>query len=235
MKTIGLIGGMSCESSAEYYRLINNSVRQKLGGLNSAKIILNSLNFQEIADLQKIGDWNKLQECINQAGLNLQKAGADCVLICTNLMHKCAQELQEALSLPLIHIADACGELMQEQGVNQILLLGTIYTMEEDFYSQRLETKYGIKTIIPDKDDRKIISDIIYQELCQGIINPNSKNEYLRIINKSQDRGAQAALLACTEIPLLVQNGEAEIPLYETTAIHANKAVEFALANLPGS
>ena len=230
MKTIGLIGGMSCESSAEYYRLINQGIRERLGGLNSAKIIMNSLNFQEIANLQKIGDWDKLQERINQAGVSLENAGADCILICTNLMHKCAAGLEEATSLPLIHIAEACGEVMQLQKISKILLLGTIYTMEEDFYSERLKNNFGIEAIIPSPEDRKIVNDIIYGELCQGIINPSSKKEYLRIINESMDNGAEAALLACTEIPLLVKNNEAKIPLFDTTKIHAEKAVEFALS-----
>lgn len=229
MKTIGLIGGMSCESTAEYYKLINHSVRNELGGLNSAKIILNSLNFQEIVNLQRSGDWSKLQEIINEAGLILEKAGADCILICTNLMHKCAPGLEAVLNVPLIHIADACGELMKSQGVSKILLLGTIYTMEEDFYSDRLKQKFGIETIIPGLQDRKIIHNIIFDELCCGIITGASKQEYLRIINQSSQDGAQAALLACTEIPLLVRHGEAKIPLLETTMIHAEKASCFAM------
>ncbi len=229
MKTIGLIGGMSCESSAEYYKLINEYVRAKLGGLNSAKIILNSLNFQEIADLQHLGKWDQLQNIINEAGLSLQKAGADCVLICTNLMHKCAPGLESVIDIPLIHIVDTCGEALKKQNINKVLLLGVIYTMEDSFYSDRLKAKFNIETITPCPSDRKIISDIIYNELCQGIITEASKQEYLRIIKQSTREGAEAALLACTEIPLLIKDGEAEMPLFETTKIHALKAAEYAL------
>ena len=230
MKTIGLIGGMSCESSAEYYRLINESIREKLGGLNSAKIIMNSLNFQEIADLQKIGDWDKLQEHINQAGISLERAGADCILICTNLMHKCAPGLEMATTIPLIHIADACGEIIRSRGLDKILLLGTVYTMEESFYSDRLANNFNIQTIIPEQADRVEINRIIYEELCRGIVKEASKQTYLEIINRSVEQGAQASLLACTEIPLLIKDGEATIPLFETTKIHAGKACEFALS-----
>lgn len=231
MKTIGLIGGMSCESSAEYYKLINEYVREKLGGLNSAKIVMDSLNFQEIADLQHSNQWDKLQEIINNSGSNLEKAGADFILICTNLMHKCAPSLETKCNIPLIHIADACGEAMQSKGVSKVLLLGAIYTMEESFYSDRLKSNFNIETVIPSPEDREIVSDIIYNELCQGIFTEASKQEYLRIINKAADEGVEAAILACTEIPSLIKDGEAKIPLFETTTIHANKAAELALSN----
>jgi len=229
MKVIGLIGGMSCESSAEYYKGINKAIQAHLGGLSSAKLILNSLNFQEIYELQKSGNWTRLQEIIIQAGQSLERAGADCVLICTNLMHKYASELKKNISIPLIHIAKASGELMQAQGIKKILLLGTIYTMEEDFYAKVLLDNFGIETIIPSPEDRIIVSNIIYEELCKGVIRPESRQEYLRIINKAPQEGASAALLACTEIPLLLKNGDANIPLFETTQIHIDKAVEFAL------
>lgn len=232
MKTIGLIGGMSCESSAEYYRIINHAIREKLGGLNSAKLIMNSLNFQEIADLQHKGDWESLQNIINEAGMNLERAGTDCVLICTNLMHKCAPGLEASVQIPLIHIADACGEVMKSRSIEKVLLLGAIYTMEDSFYSERLKDKYGIEVIIPSPEDRKTVSDIIYDELCLGKFKESSKEKYLEIINKSVEDGAQAALLACTEIPSLVQDGEAQIPLLETTSIHALAAVDFALEDL---
>jgi aspartate racemase len=231
MKTIGLIGGMSCESSAEYYRLINESIRERLGGLNSAKVIMNSLNFQDIADLQHSGDWDRLQEIINEAGLSLERAGADCILICTNLMHKCAPGLELAVQIPLIHIADACGEVIKSKNINKILLLGTIYTMEGDFYIERLKEKFDIDAIIPNLTDRQVINSIIYEELCKGTIKDSSKQEYLRVVNSAEENGAKAALLACTEIPLLIKNGEANIPLFETTKIHAEKAVDFALAS----
>lgn len=229
MKTIGLIGGMSCESSAEYYRLINELIRNELGGLNSAKIIMNSLNFQEIADLQHANDWAKLQEIINDAGQSLEKAGADCILICTNLMHKCAPGLEVVVEIPLIHIVDACAEAIKAKGLTKILLLGTIYTMEEGFYTDRLKEKYNITAYIPNLNDRKIVSNIIYDELCKGIIKDESKQEYLRIVHQAASEGIEAALLACTEIPLLISDGEAKIPLLETTLIHANTACKFAL------
>ncbi len=228
LKTIGLIGGMSCESSAEYYRLINEYIRTKLGGLNSAKIIMNSLNFQEIADLQRLGKWDELQNIINQAGLSLEKAGVDCAALCTNLMHKCAPILETTLKVPFIHIVDSCAEALLAKKINKVLLLGAIYTMEENFYSDRLKNKFNIETIIPSPEDRKIISDIIYQELCQGRITKTARQEYLRIINLSANNGAQAALLACTEIPLLIKDGDADIPLFETTKIHAATIAEFA-------
>lgn len=229
MKTIGLIGGMSWESSLEYYSIINQQVKEKLGGLHSAKSLMNSLDFDLIEKLQQQEKWDELTSIMIKAAQGLEKGGADFVLICTNTMHKMAEDVQDNINIPLLHIADTTAERIKEKDLKKIGLLGTNFTMEEDFYKGRLTNKHGLEIIVPKKEDRQIIHQIIYQELCLGQIKPSSKDQYIEIINKLVDSGAEAVILGCTEIPLLVQQEDVNIPLFDTTSIHAETAVEFAL------
>jgi aspartate racemase len=231
MKKIGLLGGMSWESTIEYYRIINSEVRKRTSPEVSAKIILNSMNFKEIADLQHAGKWEELYDIMAEAALELENAGAKSIFICTNLMHKSVPTIESRVSIPVIHIADAVAKQVKKDGFKKIGLLGTVYTMEHDFYKKRLEEKHGIEVIVPEKADRDVISEIIYKELCCGIFSEKSKAEYLRVIADLVKQGAQGVTLACTEIPLLVKDGEAEVPLYETTYLHAMAAVEEALSD----
>lgn len=231
MKKIGLLGGMSWESTIEYYRIINEEVRKRTNPQTSAKIILNSMNFKEIADLQHAGKWDELYEMMAKAALELEEAGAKSIFICTNSMHKSVPAIEAKVSIPVIHIADALVKQIKKDGFKKIGLLGTMYTMEHDFYKKRLEDKHGIEVIIPEKADRGVISEIIYKELCCGIFSEQSKAEYLRVIANLAKQGAQGVALACTEIPLLVKDGEAEVPLYETTYLHAMAAVDEALSD----
>lgn len=223
MKTIGLIGGMSFGSTVEYYRMINCEIQKSLGENNSAKIILYSLNFQEIKELQFKGEWEKLGEILSKAAINLEKGGADFALICTNLMHKVAPQVEKNISIPLLHIVDATAQKIKEQNINKIGLLGTVFTMEENFYRERLKN-YGIEVVIPDEDDRHEISRIIYDELCRGIFLDESREKYNYVIEKMAQNGAQGVILGCTEIPLLLN--ETVIPSFNTTQIHAMAAVE---------
>ena len=229
MKTIGLIGGMSWESSLEYYRIINEQVKEKLGGHHSAKSLMYSLDFDLIEKLQQQEKWDELTSIMIKAAQGLEKGGADFVLICTNTMHKMAEDVQDNINIPLLHIADTTAERIKEKDLKKIGLLGTNFTMEEDFYKGRLTNKHGLEIIVPKKEDRQIIHQIIYQELCLGQIKPSSKDQYIEIINKLVDSGAEAVILGCTEIPLLVQQEDVNIPLFDTTSIHAETAVEFAL------
>ena len=229
MKTIGLIGGMSWESSLEYYRIINEQVKNKLGGLHSAKSLMYSVDFDEIEKLQHQGKWDQLTKIMINAAQNLEKGGADFVLICTNTMHKMADDVQKNINIPLLHLADTTAEIIKSRKMKKIGLLGTNFTMEEDFYKGRLIQKYGLDVIVPDKEDRKVIHNVIYQELCLGNIKKSSKDQYVEIINKLVDSGAEAVILGCTEIPLLVKQEDVEIPLLDTTRIHAETAVEYSL------
>jgi len=229
MKTIGLIGGMSWESSLEYYRIINEQVKEKLGGLHSAKNLMYSVDFDEIEKLQHQGKWNELTKIMINAAQNLEKGGADFVLICTNTMHKMADDVQNNIKIPLLHLADATAEIINSKGFKKIGLLGTNFTMEEDFYKGRLIKKHGLDVIVPDKEDRQIIHNVIYQELCLGNIKKSSKDRYVEIIDKLVNDGAEAVILGCTEIPLLVKQKDVNIPLLDTTRIHAETAVEYAL------
>ena len=229
MKTIGLIGGMSWESSAEYYRLINEIVRERLGRLHSAKCLMYSVDFAEIEPLQHSGDWKDAADLLADAARVLQEAGADCVLICTNTMHKIADEVQTAVSIPLIHIVDVTGRAVQSQGLTTVGLLGTKFTMEDDFYAGKLSGDFGLKVLIPDETDRAFVHSVIYDELCQGRINPSSKEGVLSITNRLAENGAQGIILGCTELPLLVRPGDMDVGLFDTTAIHAAAAVDFAL------
>ena len=229
MKTIGLIGGMSWESSLEYYRIINQQVKEKLGGLHSAKSLMYSLDFDLIEKLQQQEKWDELTSIMIKAAQGLEKGGANFVLICTNTMHKMAEDVQDNINIPLLHIADTTAERIKEKDLKKIGLLGTNFTMEEDFYKGRLTNKHGLEIIVPKKEDRQIIHQIIYQELCLGQIKPSSKDQYIEIINRLVDFGAEAVILGCTEIPLLFQQEDVNIPLFDTTSIHAETAVEYAL------
>lgn len=230
MKTIGLIGGMSWESTVSYYQLINQEIKRKLGGLHSAKIVLHSLDFAEIERLQHQGSWSELAQILIDSALKLESAGAECVVICTNTMHKVSAQVESATTLPLIHIADATGLKLKKNDVSCVGLLGTAFTMKQDFYKARITQQFGIDVLIPYATDQDIIHKVIYQELCQGIVSDISKNQYLSIIDKLVSQGAQAIILGCTEIALLVDQKDTQIPLYNTTAIHAQAAVEFALS-----
>lgn len=223
MKKIGLLGGMSCESTVEYYKIINSEVRKALGGCSSAELIIESFNFDEIEALQFADKWNVLGDKLSSAAQTLVKAGAEYVVICTNLMHKVAPIVQSKITVPLIHMVDSVAQEIQRQKINKVGLLGTIFTMEEKFYTQKLLDEYGIETVIPDLEDRHEVSKIIYNELCQGILNEDSKQKYLEVIDKMKDNGAQGVILGCTEIPLLIQ--KASIPVFNTTKIHANSVV----------
>ena len=230
MKTIGLIGGMSWESSTEYYRIINQTVQERLGGLHSAQCILFSFDFQEIEHLQHQGAWEQLTELMIRAAQRLEGADAELLIICTNTMHKMAQEVQSSVGIPLVHIADATAEAVIEKGLDKVALLGTRFTMEEDFYKKRLREKYELEVIIPSESNREVIDNVIYTELCRGILHQSSREQFKAIIEKLASNGAQGVILGCTEIPLLIGQRDAEIPLFDTTRIHAQAAVEMALA-----
>jgi aspartate racemase len=231
MKKIGLLGGLSCESTVEYYKIINSEVRKRLGGCASAELIIESFNFAEIEAMQFADQWDELGEKLSKAAQNLEKAGAEYVVICTNLMHKVAPTIQANISVPLIHMVDSVAEEIKRQGMSKVGLLGTIFTMEEDFYSQRLWDNHYIETVIPEKEDRMEVSRVIYEELCCGIIKEESKQKYLEIINKMKAQGAQGVILGCTEIPLMIQ--EASIPVFDTTKIHAMSVVERIFEQIP--
>jgi len=229
MKTIGLIGGMSWESSSEYYRIINETIRERLGGLHSAECIMYSADFEQIENLQHQGKWEELTKLMLNFAQKLEGAGADFIVICTNTMHKMAEEVENNTNIPLLHIADATAEKIIEKGLGKLGLLGTNFTMEEDFFKKRLEEKYNIEVIIPSQNDRRIIDSVIYNELCLGIIKQSSKEKYKEVINRLISDGADGVILGCTEIPLLIGQEDVEIPVFDTTTIHAKSAVEFAL------
>lgn len=228
MRTLGLIGGMSWESTVPYYRLINETVKQQLGGLHSAKLVLYSVDFFEIEQLQMQGDWEKAGQILGEAALALNKAGAERIVLCTNTMHKVADIIERIGGLPLLHIADATAQAIRAQQIGRVGLLGTRFTMEQQFYRGRLQAQ-GIEVITPDAADRAIIHDIIYQELCLGNVVAASREAYRRIIGKLEQQGAQGIILGCTEITLLVGAEDASVPVFDTTVIHAQTAAEFAL------
>ena len=231
MKTIGIIGGMSWESSLVYYRIINEIVRERLGGLHSAKSLMISVDFALIEAMQSMGDWDGATEVMVNCARQLESGGADCVIIATNTMHLMYAEVQAAVSLPVIHIADAAAHRIRAVEINTVGLLGTKFTMEMDFYSGRLKENFGIETIIPEVADREIVNRVIYQELVLGQIKENSKKDFLRIIHDLRAKGAQGVILGCTEIPLLVKQEDTDLPLLDTTQLHAQSAVDFALGN----
>ncbi len=229
MRTIGLLGGMSWESTALYYRQINEQVKQRLGGFHSAKIAMVSVDFHEIEVLQHENRWEEAGEVLGQAAFRIQAAGADFLLICTNTMHKVAPQIETAIQIPLIHIADATAEQIKGQGIKTIGLLGTRPTMEDNFYAGRLKEKHGLQVLIPPKEDRELIHRVIFEELVLGVVKEESRVEFLRIMEDLNEMGAEGVIEGCTEIVMLVQQEHAEIPLFDTTAIHAKKAVEMAL------
>lgn len=229
MKTIGLIGGMSWESTLFYYRHINQEVKARLGGLHSAQLLLYSVDFEPIETLQHAGDWDAAAEIISGAARSLEAGGADFFLICTNTMHRVAEAVAQSVDMPLLHIADATAEVLKAENINRIGLLGTAFTMEQAFYQDRLAEPYGIEVVVPGTEDREIVHDIIYQELCLGKVNPASKDKYLQIIDKLALQGAEGVILGCTEICMLVEQADTPIRLFDTTAIHANQAVTAAI------
>jgi amino-acid racemase len=229
MKTIGLIGGMSWESTVSYYQILNESVGKRLGGLHSAKILLYSVDFDPIEKLQHQDKWKETADILCDAAIRLEKGGADFLLICTNTMHKVEPEVSAAVTIPLLHIADATAEDLLAQKIKKVGLLGTAFTMEQDFYKGRLREKYGLEVITPDKQEREQVHTIIYKELCLGTIKDSSRDTYLDIINNLESQGAEAVILGCTEIALLVGSEKTGIPLFDTTRIHAEKAVDLAL------
>ena len=228
LKTIGLIGGMSWESTVTYYKIINETVKERLGGLHSAKCILYSVDFQEIEECQANGNWEKSGEILGEAANNLEKAGADFIVICTNTMHKVVNQIKEKISIPILHIAEMTAEKILEKGLKNIALLGTKYTMEQDFYKSKLIEK-GINVIIPDKNDIEIINKVIYDELCLGTINSNSKKKFLEIVDKLRNKGAEGIILGCTEIGLLIKNEDTDVPLFDTAVIHAEEAAIYSI------
>ena len=232
MKTIGLLGGMSWESTSGYYRAINTGVKEKLGGLHSAKIALYSVDFEPIEKLQHSGNWQGTAEMLSQAAQKIELAGADFLLICTNTMHKVAPQIAQAINIPLLHIADATAEVLVNKGIKTVGLLGTAFTMEQDFYKGRLKDHYGLNVLTPNEADRKIVHNVIYQELCLGNSTAASKTQYLRIIASLAASGAEAVILGCTEIGMLVAQADTKILLLDTTYIHAQKAIEWALSDV---
>ncbi len=231
MKTIGLLGGMSWESTATYYRLLNEGVRAARGGLHSAQVLLHSVDFAPLEALQHAGDWDAIGAQLARDARRVQAGGADFLLLCTNTMHKVAPAIEAAIDIPLLHIADATAEALKRQQVHTVGLLGTGFTMEQDFYKGRLTERHGIEVLVPEQDDRRLVHRIIYEELCLGRIEPTSRSEYLRILDTLAARGAQAVILGCTEIGLLVQQRDTPVPLFDTTAIHAAQAVALALTD----
>jgi aspartate racemase len=230
MKRIGLLGGMSWKSSAEYYRLINEEVRERLGGLHSADCLLRSVDFVDIEQLQRDRRWDEAGTRLAQEAQALVVAGAELLVLCTNTMHKVADAISNAVDVPLVHIADATAQAVRAQQLATVGLLATAYTMEQAFYVGRLREKHGLSVIVPDEADRRIVHDIIYDELCVGVVNDGSREQYRRIMRDLADRGAEGILLGCTEIDLLVGPQDAPVPVFDTTRLHAHSVVELALA-----
>lgn len=229
MKTIGLLGGMSWESTSLYYRLINDGIRKHLGGLHSARIVLVSVNFHEIESLMAAGNWRQIADLLTEDCLKIEAAGADCLLVCTNTMHKVAEQIESAIKIPFVHLADTTAQIILADCIKKVGLLGTRFTMEQDFYSGRLQKMHGIDVLIPPLSDMEIIHNVIFQELCKGNVLNSSRTEYLRIIDRLASRGAEAIILGCTEIGMLIHQENCAIKLYDTSLIHAEAAVKFAV------
>jgi len=229
MKTIGLIGGMSWESTVEYYRLLNETVRDRLGGFHSAKCVIVSVDFDEIEAMQSENRWEDATRAMTTAARQLENAGAEIILLCTNTMHKCAPGIQKETNLPFLHIADATAQAIKAQGLSKVGLLGTRFTMEESFIKDRLADSFGLTVLTPDRNEREIIHRIIYEDLVQGIIHENSRQAYVQIIDQLIHRGAQGIILGCTEIGLLIRQEDVSVPVFDTTRIHAVSAVDFSL------
>ena len=230
MKTIGMLGGMSWESTASYYKALNEGVKHSLGGLHSAKICMVSVDFAEIEALQHQGDWQQTAKLLTKAAKSVEVGGANFLLICTNTMHKVADEIASNITIPILHIADATAEQLKLDNISRVGLLGTQFTMEQNFYKERLTNKHNIEVLIPEPNERKRVHEVIYSQLCQGIIDDDSRTDYVRIIERLFAQGAQAIILGCTEIALLVKPQHTQVPLYDTTKIHAEAAVKLALA-----
>jgi len=229
MKTIGMLGGMSWESTATYYREINDGIKQNLGGLHSAKICLYSVDFDEIEKLQHTDDWDTAAMVLADGARKIEAGGADFLIICTNTMHRVASEIEQAISIPLLHIADATALKLKDDNITRVGLLGTRFTMEHNFYKSRITELFGIEVLVPEPDERTLLHAVIYDELCLGKIENTSRQQCLEIISRLFARGAQAVILGCTEIALLISQDHTNIPLYDTTVIHANQAVSYAL------
>ena len=229
MKTIGMLGGMSWESTASYYKALNEGVKHSLGGLHSAKICMVSVDFAEIETLQHQGDWPQTAKLLTEAAKSVEAGGADFLLICTNTMHKVADHIASNISIPILHIADATADQLKHDKITRVGLLGTQFTMEQNFYKERLTDKHNIEVLIPEPNERERVHDIIYNQLCQGIINDEARTEFINIIERMFEKGAQAIVLGCTEIALLVEPQHTTVPLYDTTQIHAQAAVKLAL------
>jgi aspartate racemase len=230
MKKIGMIGGMSWESSLEYYRMANELVKKRLGEMHSCRCLMESVDFAEIEKLQHENCWEELTEIMISSARTLEKGGADLVMICTNTMHLMAEEVQNAVSIPLLHIADAAGERIKSMALTKIALLGTRFTMEKDFYKVRLKEKFGIEVLVPDENDKGLIHNVIYNELVRGVFKDESRGAFINIIENLKQEGAQGVILGCTEIPLLIKQKDAPIPVFDTSAIHIEYAVELALS-----
>ena len=228
MKTIGLIGGMSWESTVTYYEVVNEVVKKRLGGLNSAKVLLYSVNFEEIEKRQVSGDWDECAEILGTAAQNLEKAGADFIIICTNTMHKVAPQMQKMIHIPIVHIAEATADELKKKGIKKVALLGTKYTMTQDFYRGKL-VEAGLEVLIPDEEGVAMVNDVIFNELCLGELNETSKAAFVKEIDKLAEQGAEGVILGCTEIGLLIKQEDVKIPEFDTTLIHATKAAEMAL------
>lgn len=231
MKTIGLIGGMSWESTTEYYRIINEAVKERLGGFHSAKIVMYSVDFKEIRELQLEARWDEATNLMIDAARRLERGGADFVLICTNTMHKMAEEVEASIGIPLLHIADVTAERIISSGLKKVGLLGTAFIMEQDFYKGRLIDKYGLEVVIPSQIERQVVDNIIFNELCLGEIKDSSREQIKTIMGNLVDDGAQGIILGCTELPSLIKQKDCSVPLFDTTAIHAKAAAEYAFRN----
>jgi len=230
LKVIGLLGGMSWESTALYYRWINEEIKKQLGGLHSARVAMVSVDFQEIEELQHIDQWDRAGEILTIAAQQVEAAGADFLLICTNTMHKLAPQIERGINIPILHIADATARWIKKKNMKTVGLLGTNFTMEQDFYKGRLTDRHGLNVIVPSEGDRQLVHRIIYDELCLGIVKEESRQEYLRIMGRMREEGAEGIIEGCTEIVMLVQQKHTDIPLFDTTAIHAEEAVAMAVA-----
>jgi amino-acid racemase len=230
MKRIGLLGGMSWESSAEYYRFVNEAVRKRLGGLHSADCLLRSVDFAAVEELQRTGRWNEAGKLLTAEALALVAGGAELLVLCTNTMHRVADQIAAAVEIPFVHIADTTADAVRAAGLSTVGLLATAYTMEQDFYVGRLERIHGLAVVVPDAEDRRVVHDVIYQELCLGIVKEDSRQAYRRVIGDLVGRGAEGILLGCTEIDLLIGPPDAPVPVFDTTRLHAERAVDLALA-----
>ena len=229
MKTIGLLGGMSWESTVSYYRIINQTVKEKLGGLHSAKLFLYSCDFDEIAQLQRAGNWDEAAGRLARAARSLRAAGADFLVVCTNTMHIVAETIESEAGIPLLHIVEPTGEEIRRSGLKKVGLLGTRFTMEQDFYKDRMRERHGIEMLVPDEADRDIVHKVIFEELCRGIVREESREAYRQVMRRLVERGAEGIIYGCTEISLLVSHDDAPVPVFDTTALHARRAAEHAL------